>query len=104
MLTVCSWPTPLSSPAALPTTGTLRPPSDTQRQISSDQEIKEGDGERRQAVISLQAKRGLERLETRHGIRQAAMLKRLILDEQRRTTDAMDTDPHRAYVGESVTA
>jgi hypothetical protein len=66
--------------------------------------IKEGNGERLQAVISLQAKRGLDRLETHHGITRATMLGRLILDEQRRTTEGMDSDQHRAYQGESVTA
>jgi len=35
-------------------------------------------------VISLQAKRGLERLARHNGISQTAMLERLILDEQKR--------------------
>ncbi|MDP2433805.1 MAG: RepB family protein [Gallionella sp.] len=66
--------------------------------------IKEGDGERLQAVISLHAKRALERLSKHQGITQAAMLERLILDEQRRVTASMDADQHRVYVGEAVTA
>jgi len=66
--------------------------------------IKEGDGERLQAVISLQAKRGLERLARHAGLSQAAMLERLILDEQQRVTAGMDGDVYRVNVGEPVTA
>ncbi len=66
--------------------------------------IKEGDGERLQAVVSLHAKRALERLSRLNGITQAAMLERLILDEQLRVTSGMDADQHRQYVGETVTA
>jgi len=66
--------------------------------------IKDGDGERLQAVISLHAKRGLERLSKHQGITQAAMLERLILEEQQRVTAGMDDDQHRAYVAEAVTA
>ncbi len=66
--------------------------------------IKEGDGERLQAVVSLHAKRALERLARHHGITQAATLERLILDEQRRVTSDMDADQHKKYVGEAVTA
>lgn len=65
--------------------------------------IKEGDGERLQAVISLHAKRALERLARHHGSTQAATLERLILEEQQRVTAGMDADQHRAYVGEAVT-
>ena len=61
--------------------------------------INDGNGERLQAVISLQAKRALERLARHAGITQAAMLERLILDEQKRVTAGMDDDQHRAYIG-----
>ncbi len=66
--------------------------------------IKEGDGERLQAVISLHAKRALERLSKHQGSTQTATLERLILEEQQRVTAGMDADQHRAYVGEEVTA
>jgi hypothetical protein len=66
--------------------------------------LKDGDGERLQAVISLHAKRAVERLARHVGVTQTAMLERLILDEQKRITAGMDDDQHRAYVGELVTA
>jgi len=66
--------------------------------------IKEGDGERLQTVISLPAKRALERLARHAGVTQAAMLERLILNEQQRVTAGMDGDVYRAYLGEPVTA
>lgn len=65
--------------------------------------LKEGDGERLQAVISLHAKRALERLARHHGATQAALLERLILEEQKRVTAVMDDDQHRLYIGETVT-
>ncbi|MBU1664878.1 MAG: hypothetical protein KKG92_05700 [Gammaproteobacteria bacterium] len=62
--------------------------------------LKEGDGERLQAIISLHAKRAQERLARNHGATQAALLERLILEEQKRVTAGMDSDQHRAYIGE----
>ena len=66
--------------------------------------IKEGEGERLQAVISLHAKRGLERLARHHGLSQVAMLERLILEEQQRVTATLEGDAYRIYLGETVTA
>ncbi len=66
--------------------------------------IKDGDGKRLQAVISLEAKRALERLARHNGITQAAMLERLALEEQQRVTATMDDIQYRTYVGEPVTA
>jgi hypothetical protein len=66
--------------------------------------IKDGDGERLQAIISLLAKRALERLAKHVGITQTGMLERLILEEQQRVTTGMDANQYRAYVGETVTA
>jgi len=63
----------------------------------------EAGGERLQAVISPQAKRAIERLARHHGLGQAAMLERLILEAQSRVTANMDGDEHLVYVGESVT-
>ncbi len=78
--------------------------SNAEKQASYRQrKIKEGEGERLQSVISLHAKRALERLARHAGIPQAAMLERLILEEQHRITAGMDGDAHRDYVGESVT-
>ena len=57
-----------------------------------------------QAIISLQAKRGLERLARHHGLSQTAMLERLILEEQSRVTAKMEGDAYRVYIGETVTA
>jgi len=65
--------------------------------------IKEGESERLQMVISLQAKRGLERLARHNGISQTAMLERLILDEQKRITANLEGDAYRIYLGETVT-
>jgi len=65
--------------------------------------IKEGEGERLQAVISLHAKRGLERLAQHNGLSQVAMLERLILEEQHRVTAVLEGDAYRIYLGEVVT-
>jgi hypothetical protein len=65
--------------------------------------IKEGEGERLQAVISLHAKRGLERLARHNGLSQIAMLERLILGEQHRVTATLEGDAYRIYLGEMVT-
>ena len=59
--------------------------------------------ERVQALISLPAKRGLERLARHSGLSQTAMLERLILEAQSRVTANMDGDEYRVYVGETVT-
>jgi len=66
--------------------------------------LKEGDGERLQAIISLHAKRALERLALHHGATQAALLERLILEEQKRVTGVMDDEWYREYINEAVTA
>lgn len=66
--------------------------------------IKEGEGERLQAIISLHAKRELERLARHNGLSQIAMLERLILEEQQRVTATLDDDAYRIYLGETVTA
>jgi len=66
--------------------------------------IKEGEGERLQTVISLHAKRALERQARHNGLTQAAMLERLILEEQDRVTATLDGDAYLIYVGETVTA
>lgn len=62
--------------------------------------LQEGDRERLQLVVSLQAKRALERLARHHGVTLAALLERLALEEQGRITAGMDGDQYRAYVGE----
>jgi hypothetical protein len=64
----------------------------------------EAGAERVQAIISLQAKRGLERLARHNGLSQTAMLERLILEEQSRVTAKMEGDAYRVYIGETVTA
>lgn len=65
--------------------------------------IKEGDGERLQAVISLHAKLAIERLARHYGITQAAMIERLAMDEQKRVTDTLKSDAYRVFLGEVVT-
>ncbi len=65
--------------------------------------IKEGDGERLQAIISLHAKRGIERLAQHYGMTQAALIERLVMDEQKRVTDTLEGDAYRVYLGEVVT-
>ncbi len=66
--------------------------------------IKEGDGERLQAVISLHAKLAIERLARHYGITQAALIERLAMDEQKRVTDTLEGDAYRVYLGEPFTA
>ena len=66
--------------------------------------IKEGEGERLQAVISLHAKRSIERLARHYGITQAALIERLAMDEQKRVTDTLEGDAYRVFLGETVTA
>lgn len=65
-----------------------------------ERHLKEGERERLQLVISLQAKRALERLAQHHGLTMAAMLERLALEEQKRVTADMDGEQYRGYVGE----
>ncbi len=65
--------------------------------------ITDGAGERLQAVISLHAKRALERLARHNGLSQGAMLEQLILEEQQRVTATLDGDAYRIYLGETVT-
>ena len=65
-----------------------------------ERHLKEGNRERLQLVVSLQAKRALERLARHHGLTQAAMLERLVMAEQERVTAGMDGDAFLAYVGE----
>jgi hypothetical protein len=79
--------------------------SNAEKQASYRQrKIKEGESERLQTVISLNAKRGIERLARHNGLSQAAMLERLILEEQQRVTTTLDGDAYRIYLGETVTA
>jgi hypothetical protein len=79
--------------------------SNAEKQASYRQrKIKEGESERLQTVISLNAKRGIERLARHNGLSQAAMLERLILEEQQRVTTTLDDDAYRIYLGETVTA
>lgn len=63
----------------------------------------DGDGERIQVIVSLHAKRALERLARHYGMSQAAMLERLVEQEQQRVTATMDGEQYRVYVGEAVT-
>lgn len=79
--------------------------SNAEKQASYRQrKIKEGESERLQTVISLHAKLGIERLARHNGLSQAAMLERLILEEQQRVTTTLDDDAYRIYLGETVTA
>jgi hypothetical protein len=66
--------------------------------------IKEGDGERLQAIISLHAKLAIQRLAKHNGITQAALIERLVMNEQKRVTDTLEGDAYRVYIGETVTA
>jgi len=66
--------------------------------------IKEGEGERLQAIISLHAKLAIQRLAKHYGITQAALIERLVMNEQKRVTDTLEGDAYRVYIGEKVTA
>ena len=77
--------------------------SSAEKQASYRQRKLDAGGERLQAVISMDAKRAIERLARHHGLGQAVMLERLILEAQSRITANMDGDEHLVYVGESVT-
>ncbi len=66
--------------------------------------IKEGEGERLQAIISLHAKLAIQRLAKHYGITQAALIERLVMNEQKRVTDTLEGDAYRVYIGEMVTA
>lgn len=65
-----------------------------------ERHLKEGDKERLQLVVSLHAKRALERLARHHGMTMAAMLERLAQEEQSRVTAGMDNHQYRVFVGE----
>jgi len=80
------------------------PLTNNEKQANYRQRKLEAGAERVQAIISLQAKRGLERLARHHGLSQTAMLERLILEEQSRVTANMEGDAYRVYIGETVTA
>ena len=62
--------------------------------------IKNGDRERLQAVISLHAKRALERLARHYGLTLAGMVERLAMEEAARVTTGMDGDQFKRFVGE----
>lgn len=62
--------------------------------------LKDGDGERIQVIVNLQAKRALERLAKHAGMTQAALLESLLMRENERVTAGMDGDQFRVYVGE----
>jgi hypothetical protein len=79
--------------------------TNAQKQASYRQrKIKEGEGERLQAVISLHAKRSIERLARHYGITQAALIERLAMEEQQRVTATLEGDAYRVFLGEMVTA
>ena len=79
--------------------------SNAEKQASyRKQKIQEGEGSRLQSVISLHAKLAIQRLAQHYGITQAALIERLVMEEQKRVTDTMDGDAYRKYIGESVTA
>ncbi len=65
--------------------------------------IKEGEGERLQVIISLHAKLAIQRLAKHYGITQAALIERLVMNEQKRVTDTLESDAYRVYIGETVT-
>lgn len=55
---------------------------------------------RLQAVVSLAAKHGLNRLARHHGLTLAALVERLALEEAARVTAGMDGDQFKRFVGE----
>jgi len=65
--------------------------------------IKEGEGERLQAIISLHAKLAIQRLAKHYGITQAVLIERLVMNEQKSVTDTLESDAYRVYIGETVT-
>jgi hypothetical protein len=62
--------------------------------------LKDGNRERLQVVVSLHARRALERLAQHHGLTLAGIVERLALEEAERVTNCMDADQFRRFVGE----
>lgn len=60
----------------------------------------DADRERLHLLVSVPVKRALERIARHHGLSQAAMLERLILDAQDQITRGMDNEQFREFVGE----
>jgi hypothetical protein len=71
-----------------------------QRHLKAD----DGSGERLSVILSLPAKRALERLASFHGTSQRATLERLILDAQARTTRALTPEQHDQYLDKTLKA
>ena len=53
-----------------------------------------------QAVVSLDAKKALERLSRHYGLTQKEMLERLINEENNRATERMDANTFKKYVAQ----
>ncbi|MBL8473666.1 MAG: hypothetical protein JNM98_17875 [Rhodocyclaceae bacterium] len=61
----------------------------------------EADRERLHLLVPVRVKRALERIARHHGLSQAAMLERFILDAQDQITRGMDNEQYRVFVGEA---
>jgi hypothetical protein len=57
----------------------------------------DGQGERLNLVISLHAKRALERLASHYGVTQRAVLERVLADVERAVVDALPAEAQSAY-------